>query len=93
MMGSNSMGPSTTPIGPSTDPFDVDFSTGDDFDFSSDEPTEEEIAEAAAILSGMVLFGGLVCGALMLLLVVGFVVLIIAIAKPKKQPQTRYRYS
>jgi len=49
-------------------------------------------SETEMILEGMALVGGLICGALGMLVFVGLVVLVIAMSRSRKT-QTRVRYS
>ncbi len=87
--------------GPTNNPTDVGLSEGDFFSSArpdgslgaTQDPAREKLAgETEMILGGMALVGGLICGALGLLVLVGLVVLVIAMSRGRKT-QTRVRYS
>jgi hypothetical protein len=94
--------PSSTPSrGPSNNPADVGLN--DEDIFSSPQSSgavsgatsftgEKLDSETEMILGGMALVGGLICGALGMLVFVGLVVLVIAMSRSRKT-QTRVRYS
>lgn len=93
--------PSTMPNrGPTNNPADVglsnhDFASSAQPDGSMGEaqnPARDKLAaETEMILGGMALVGGLICGALGLLVLVGLVVLVIAMSRGRKsQPRVRY---
>ena len=86
--------------GPSNNPADVGLNDEDYFSSPQSGGTSNDAAaaggekldsDAEAILGGMALVGGMICGALGMLVLVGLVVLIIAMGRSRKtQPRVRY---